>query len=238
MPPWHGAGPSYERVSKCGGPRGRINPALFRALIPRTTLQGLKHKSQHKNPQQYSRVEKTSSSHWLRSEMDDKHFLPRLLHLSRIIDKTRIIRKLGPQTLKVTCLYTTLFTLHVICLNIVKIKVHIRRRGNCIRAVTGDTLGRSCFISVSIVLTLLHCGADLGRHQHMLLQELLWITEVSRIFRSGKPRSPTAPNCVAEMKMWRNVTSNSWSQFCNFCNVALGLESGSSQFHHFINIET
>ena len=25
MPPWHGAGRSYERVSKCGAPRGRIN---------------------------------------------------------------------------------------------------------------------------------------------------------------------------------------------------------------------
>ena len=46
----------------------------------------------------------------------------------------------------------------------VKIKGHIPRRGNCIRALTGDTLGRSCFISVCIVLTLLLTGAGLG-HQ-------------------------------------------------------------------------
>ena len=106
MPPWHGAGPSYERVSKCGGPRGRINPALFRALIPRTTLQGLKHKSQHKKN---SAIIKS----WQLTGMDDKHFISRLLsmYLPRIIDKNKI--KLGTQ--RDTCLILIpRLTIHVI----------------------------------------------------------------------------------------------------------------------------
>ena len=129
--------------------------------------------------------------------------------------------------------YTYTTTYYPCNLHKVKTKGHIRRRGNCIRALTEDTLGRSCFISVSIVLTLLHSGADLGHHQLLLLRELLWMSEVTRQFRSGKPHGLSAQHWVAEMKTKK--CTNSWSQFRKFRNIALGVES---TFHHFMNNHT
>ena len=102
----------------------------------------------------------------------------------------------------------------------VKIKGHIPRRGNCIRAVTGDTLGRSCFISVCIVLSLLHTGAGLGQHQ---------LAPHSAVLHQNKRQDGNFGEGYTGMLEGWGIRQYVW-------NLIRNLDLGLSIFHHFMKI--